>query len=265
LLNLSKARNLQLILLISIIITSFPLLAIVGGEPVDFADHPSYVSVYKLGTGCGGAIIGKRSVLTAAHCIDNDFMKYGGVYFHVDGDPRPKKLGEIAQIIIHPQYTRTPVTKYDLAVIQMKEEINFSKTIKSIKLAGPSFQLRSDRPVTIIGLGKIEGNTNARQLMTAQINLLPQATDAKFWIEFLAGDKTSYLSTIKPYGASINLSYSASKVLGPCHGDSGGPQFIDHNGERYLVGIMSFIRGDCGYFSGYSSVPYFYNWIKTHI
>jgi secreted trypsin-like serine protease len=71
-----------------------------------------------------------------------------------------------------------------------------------------------------------------------------------------------------------NAAYSTSEVLidqtqgrGACHGDSGGPAYVQVNGQWLLWGVTN--RGvndpsnNCSVASAYTSIPYYQDWIQT--
>jgi hypothetical protein len=70
-----------------------------------------------------------------------------------------------------------------------------------------------------------------------------------------------------------NASWAKSEILvdqtageGVCHGDSGGPAFIDIGGKYYLWGITSRgvqdEKGTCSQYAAFTKIPYHLTWIQ---
>ncbi|XP_018495797.1 chymotrypsin-like elastase family member 1 isoform X2 [Galendromus occidentalis] len=112
---------------------------IVGGDAARRLEFPWQISLQKFENGvwshtCGGSIIDKNWVLTAAHCVDyrfqgleplrvvageHDLTKNEGteIYFAVN-----RRRGDIA---IHPQWD-SDIVDYDYALIQLDRPLNFT-------------------------------------------------------------------------------------------------------------------------------------------
>jgi hypothetical protein len=73
---------------------------------------------------CTGSIVGKRTVLTAAHCVTNkkgerNTFKSGKVGFGRDGG----STRSIAKVHVHPDYRMTPNVVSDIAVLTLSSDI----------------------------------------------------------------------------------------------------------------------------------------------
>jgi secreted trypsin-like serine protease len=108
---------------------------IVGGTEVPNGKYPFvvFVELYtkKTVVDCGGTLIDKNSVLTAAHCVANTT---GAAVVVGRTDLRKKKKGQVigaSRPFMHPRYN--PKTfEYDAAVLKLRRAV---KSIKPIKLA----------------------------------------------------------------------------------------------------------------------------------
>ena len=52
---------------------------------------------------------------------------------------------------------------------------------------------------------------------------------------------------------------------GPCSGDSGGPLIVDVNGQKQVMGVVSFGDANCEIYSVSMSMPDHYPWLKKQL
>lgn len=83
---------------------------------------------------CSGAIVGKRSILTAAHCVDglelrNFEVVVGTVVNNVTSDEQ--NVYDVAKVTIHPEYGHLA---NDIALVHTAKDIRLGDDVKIIKL-----------------------------------------------------------------------------------------------------------------------------------
>ena len=135
---------------------------IVGGHNTYFGQHPWQAAIIKQSflskrISCGGALIGKRWVLTAAHCVYNTSpsqmrIRLGDWNVREQSEKFPHEDFEVERKEIHPDYK--PATfQNDLALVRLKREVVYKEHIIPVCL--PDFQEEFEgEKATVIGWGR---------------------------------------------------------------------------------------------------------------
>lgn len=152
---------------------------------------------------CSGVAIKDDMVLTAAHCLEGKILKIR-VFTQASYNPRSKSI-EAKSFDLHPEYNKEKSNyKADLAKIKLSEKLPESTVIYPI--------MKNDNirgKILRVGFGA-RSNNNIRTLIT------PQFKDIKI------NEKVLELDDMYSYS-----------------GDSGGPIFIQRDGQMYLAAIHS--------------------------
>lgn len=128
---------------------------IVNGTDANLGQFPHQVSLRVKGNNrhfCGGSIIDKRWILTAAHC---SFLPNGIVPIAVAGTIKLREGGKaynIGRIIPHPLYVNQKSLKHDIALWYTTEDIVFDKHVQPIAL--PTKDTPGNVAVTVSGWGR---------------------------------------------------------------------------------------------------------------
>jgi trypsin len=134
---------------------------VVGGKNADISSVPYQAALLAFPKFCGGSIISKSYILTAAHCIK--FPENPEHYKIRVGSSSRFKGGTVigvAKITIHPNYNN-PKLSNDIALLQLKTPIKeFGSKIQSIALATPDQKLEAGSLAILSGWGLLshEGN-----------------------------------------------------------------------------------------------------------
>ena len=183
---------------------------------------------------CGGTLIDKDSVLTAAHCLVNP--KPDKVQVVVGRTALNQNRGQLRFVshrFIHPRYKGNG---YDVAILKLSRPV---KSIKPIKLATAK-QNNLEKPGHILasaGWGVVKqrpGPFDIRPFSMHAVSV-PVVSDSRA--------KRAYQFQGLKYLPSLQVA-AGKEGNGPCFGDSGGPLF--DSGPRTQVGITSHGAGGCG-------------------
>ncbi|XP_013112886.2 trypsin delta [Stomoxys calcitrans] len=219
-----------------------------GGEEASKDDFPFVASVRLDGSHvCGGSIIGSKSILTAAHCLqekgqtvatDRLSVRVGSINQFSGGS-----LVYIASINLHPDYSGV---KNDIAVLTLENTLVWTDRIRSINLATNSEELPAvGASVTVAGWGEQLDSESAFKLNALSFNV------------------DSAESCINAYSDAddsiICLAHPLKK--GSCYGDAGNGATFNNR----LVGVNNFVVGACGsrYPDVFASVAHFAPWIQS--
>ncbi|KAL3771274.1 hypothetical protein ACHAWO_005931 [Cyclotella atomus] len=208
---------------------------IIGGSTVSIDRYSYAVSLQdNWGHFCGGALIAKDVVLTAAHCLGGDFKAVIGredIYQSNTGDVVQKK-----RAVAHPDYN-TKTTEFDMAL--------------SVTVMGWGDVIASD------DMMELSENLQAVDVKTIS-NAQCEASSGR-----VNGQWDSYQNQI--YDAML---CAADDNQDACQGDSGGPLVVKtNNGNDIVVGTVSWGIGCASsIFPGvYARVSEAYDWIKDEV
>ena len=183
---------------------------------------------------CGGTLIDKDSVLTAAHCLVNPKPdKLQVVIGRTALTQNRGQLRSVSRRFIHPRYNRNG---YDAAVLKLSRPVQGTKPIK-LATAKQNNLEKPGHILTTAGWGVVKQRPGPFDIRTFRMHevSVPVVSDSRA--------KRAYQSQGLKYLPSLQVAVG-KKGKGPCFGDSGGPLF--DSGSRTQVGITSHGAGGCG-------------------
>ncbi|XP_043090634.1 trypsin-like [Puntigrus tetrazona] len=144
---------------------------IVGGQSAAEGSWPWQVSIHYVPNGgliCGGSLINKDWVLSAAQCFQELTTSTTAIYLgrhQLIGINPHEIFRNVSKIIIHPKYNPINLDN-DIALVQLSSSVNFTDYIRPVCLAaaGSTFAANTDSWVT--GWGKLNfGDTTIPNLL----------------------------------------------------------------------------------------------------
>ncbi|CAB3222176.1 unnamed protein product [Arctia plantaginis] len=197
---------------------------IVEGSKTDIKQYP-YNAFCKLQTDdgavmtCGGAIISKNYILTAAHCLDNvttAIVRIGSTYKTNGG-----YVYKSTSIYQHPRY-RSGKFDYDIGLIVIDEGMDINgKTTDTIPVERSSSKPEAGNMVTITGWGTTKENAkeSVEELRVGEVEV----------------QNRTYCEETNP-GITKRMFCAGGDGVDTCQGDSGGPAV---GPSHTLVGVTS--------------------------
>nr|XP_026487135.1 trypsin delta-like [Vanessa tameamea] len=223
---------------------------IVGGSKATKNQYPFSVQFFNSGGLCGGSILTKKIVLTAAHCFDHNRNL---IEMKIFSNPRfaydlQATAHDVWDFMIHEKYGENRVFANDIAVLIIHDEFNFGPEVQKIFIINTDVWMNVNETFVATGWGeyKYGGSIHQNRLKAANM-----------------------------YYVSKERCMNENKIdLGPemfclhgngesdtCRGDSGGGVLW----KGGLVGIVSHGRGCLETPGIYISVYYNRRWIKKTV
>ncbi|XP_068622184.1 trypsin-4 [Battus philenor] len=229
---------------------------IIGGREARFAEFPWQAHVRISEFQCGGVLVSRWFVATAAHCVSRarprDIAVWLGALDTTAGAHTARKLG-VVQKILHPlfQFRMTQPDRYDIALLKLSRPITYTGHILPICLPELDLELRGKSGV-IAGWGKTDASNGH-----TGTNLLRSATVPILSTEQCINWHQSKQISVEIHSEMICAGHSDGHQ-DACLGDSGGPLIVLDSGRYYLVGITS-----AGFGCGVDHQPGIYHNVKV--
>lgn len=241
---------------------------IIGGERADVS-YPWMAALLERdrlnevrGFTCGGTMIAKKWMLTAAHCVENYWgdgvvdLDYYDVKVGAVDLKDPSEAHEriaIRKIVVHPDYFKFGYP--DLALVRLVK----SGTQTPIEMASPGSAAESPgylSTVTGWGVTDVYGYEAERYLREVTVPVVSH-------------EKCDYSYRELEYIYDSHMICAGVGERDSCSGDSGGPMFVTDpsTGQSLQTGIVAFGEGcaDPDYPGVYTRVSTFKDWIFATI
>ncbi|KAL1277875.1 hypothetical protein QQF64_024548 [Cirrhinus molitorella] len=233
---------------------------IVGGQEAAWGSWPWQASLHEITSGrhfCGGSLINKDWVLSAAHCFKKVNASNVKIYLgrHLQTGSNFSEISRtVIQLIPHPSYSTTTQNN-DIALLQLSSSVTFTDYIKPVCLAAASSVFRRGTKSWITGWGKLNSTDTQIPNMLQEVEIPIVDND-------VCNMAYGGLITSNMMCAGLNEGGKDS-----CQGDSGGAMVNKNNSQWIQSGIVSFGHEVCGIpkFPGvYTRVSQYEFWISSH-
>ncbi|XP_056095765.1 trypsin-like [Rhinichthys klamathensis goyatoka] len=233
---------------------------IVGGENAVVGSWPWQASLHRISTAshfCGGSLINKDWVLSAAHCFQSITESNVKIYLgrQLQSGSNPYEVSKtVTRIITHPSYS-TSTQNNDLALLQLSSSVTFSDYIRPVCLAAAGSVFAAGTGSWITGWGKLNsGDTSIpNTLQEVQIPIVSNSVC-----------NTAYRGSITSNMLCAGVNEGGKDS---CQGDSGGPMVSKNDSQWIQSGVVSFGQG-CAqpkYPGVYTRVSQYQSWISSQI
>lgn len=248
---------------------------IIGGHSISAEEAPYQVRLHVFkGEGggglCGGSLISRSYVLTAAHCVVDKskgktsagWTKASSIEVWFGGDDVDAMIDAqtgmtVSEIHVHPEYNGKDGNS-DIAVLRLTRPIAVpQKAI--ITLASPEMDtalVKDHTCARVTGYGRTSGDGDTSdQMLGVNLRIQPDATCRKFVKSFRNAK----------FNDRIVCAGYPSGDKSSCRGDSGGPLVINEGPTGWVqVGVVAWGAPGCtgvGNYGVYTRVSSFIPWV----
>jgi secreted trypsin-like serine protease len=253
---------------------------IIGGRNANAGEWPWQVLIRKEGEQhCGGVVLSRDWVLTAAHCVFGVFNPTDPALFtiiggdHVLSSSSPnEQTRTAAEIIIHPNYgsdrrvgdfISSGNSFNDVALIRVNQPFTLNQRVRTIPLSNTYPDTGEEIWATGWGITDSEVGEPSDVLQEVQSAVVDPAECAavmKAELEVDVGPD----SPVRIEGSHICMGKLAPNPHSSCSGDSGGPLVTrDAVGNFTLAGITSWGSLGCDSYGVYGHVRAMKPWIES--
>uniref|UniRef100_UPI003AAD2C32 elastase-1-like n=1 Tax=Centroberyx gerrardi TaxID=166262 RepID=UPI003AAD2C32 len=211
---------------------------VVGGEVARPNSWPWQISLqFKSGSSyrhtCGGTLIRRGWVMTAAHCVDSKRTWRVVVGDHnISQHEGKEQYISVSRVYIHPNWNSNRISNgYDIALLRLSTEAALNSYVQLGSLPPSGQILPHNNPCYITGWGRTStGGQLSSQLKQAYLPVVDHKTcSSGGW-----------------WGGSVKTTMvcAGGGSLSGCQGDSGGPLNCKVNGTYYVHGVTSFVSAN---------------------
>ena len=230
--NMIRRLLLPLGLIAAGLLAAAPASAIIGGRNAEAGKWGWNVGLFldiQKSVGCGGSLIARTWVLTAAHCLSAGSTPSNVFALLGTHDSTSGELTTVSSIHIHPDYDGN--RRNDVALLKLSTSAPASLGL--VSLPNEATHARIAAPgttTTALGWGLTDASTvtsgvSDLQQVALTLKSASECASAAVFGSFFSS--TAHLCT-ETQGKSV------------CAGDSGGPLVVTDQGTDYQVGITSY-------------------------
>jgi len=260
---------------------------VVGGSAAGFGTFPWQALIRIRNSRCGGALVSKRHVVTAGHCVhplgnnviqsksrpvDGVAVYLGEYSLYNHREPLPRQKFKVDKIHLHPFYEFTPqADRYDVAVLKLDRPAVYDWHVRPVCLPSPrdvTGTEESSRPGTramVAGWGATRPDSARRptELQAVDVKVVESRTCERWHLRNRIN--------LRVYE---DMMCAGHKEGGKdaCFGDSGGPLMTrDPKSNRWtLIGLVSAgyscaKPGQPGIYHKLSTSSDWISYVKTHL
>ncbi|KAJ8942819.1 hypothetical protein NQ318_022833 [Aromia moschata] len=198
---------------------------VIGGSEATPNSIPYQVAVILDGSGlCGGSLISREWVLSAAHCtIRASFVQVILGAHNVQTIEATQVVSTSRDIMHHPSYSSSTLAN-DISLIRLPSQVTLTRAIQVIALAPASSGTFAGSTGLLSGWGRTSDASNviSATLQSVNLTIMTNAVCQNIFGNTFIIDSTICTSGIGPVGS--------------CDSDSGGPLVVSNT----QVGVVSF-------------------------
>ncbi|XP_015193099.1 transmembrane protease serine 5 isoform X1 [Lepisosteus oculatus] len=237
---------------------------IIGGTEATLGRWPWQVSLhYSSRHTCGGSIITRRWIATAAHCVHNyrlpqvsSWVVFAGVVTRSSTKLAQHTGYAVEKILYHKNYNHRSHDN-DIALIKLKTPLNFTDTIRPVCLPQYDHDFPGGTQCWISGWGYTRPD---------EVHIPETLKEAPVPLISTKKCNSSCMYDGEITSRMLCAGYTEGQV-DACQGDSGGPLVCQDDGVWRLVGVVSWGTGcaEPNHPGVYTKVAEFLGWIYDTI